>query len=117
MESNWETELWQELWDLLGHDCKRNESPRQRFNRIFREQVGDHPPIPFITKAIRKAYWPLSQLTKFAMPQAGAAPKREDVPLVVVRWRDADFLIDGRRRINRWVEQADIGPHSLLLID
>jgi len=93
-------------------------------NRIWRTHPGidDSMQLPDITlDNVRCSYekWNLSQMA--ALLHAGHVtdknPRMLGFPIVVIRWRGTDYLLDGRRRINHFIRTSDTSVHDILLLE
>lgn len=78
-------------------------------------------PPPVLTReilSVSAAKWPLERLTQLVHPDAHdrSRPKRDDLPILILEWAGAYFLIDGINRINRRIRDRDPGPHDVIVI-
>jgi hypothetical protein len=37
-------------------------------------------------------------------------------PIAVIRWKGVDYLLDGRKRINHWQRNSELGPFDVIVI-
>ena len=61
--------------------------------------------------------WEPERLVTLDRYHARTAPKREDLPIIVVRWDGIEYLIDGTTRINKWEHEKRSEPHEVLVIE
>lgn len=117
--------LWGEFHGLLCHHQKlQDKTPIDAANRIFRKLLrnlgrneADAPSIAENCVVISKVLWTTDDL---------AAAKRMDeidtkseglrCPVVIVESAGILYVIDGRRRVNYWVQQQDASMHAVLLL-
>ena len=55
-------------------------------------------------------------ITRLATKDDTVADKPDKEPIVVLIYKGRRLVIDGRRRINRWIEQKDHTPRRALII-
>jgi hypothetical protein len=64
--------------------------------------------------------WDLSRLWQLILNNPSLATDNDPFsavgPIVVVRLDNAEYLVDGRRRINYWQRKQVVGPHRVLLV-
>ena len=64
---------------------------------------------------VRNEHWPLDRL--LALKRATVRDQPQFFPpIIVLRWFDHDFLIDGTTRVNFWSKFGNVGPHAVLTI-
>jgi hypothetical protein len=101
-----------------GHK-KRNDTPEQTLNRLFRkhlhahkQQIATDPPyLSSGNTIVTMESWATPALRKLAPRSNSRPPQYENFPVVIVRYRDHDCLIDGGSRIHAWHEAGDSGCH------
>jgi hypothetical protein len=93
-------------------------------NRIWRTHPGiaDPSQLPILSlDNVRCSCekWNLAQMK--ALLHAGHLTDQEPrvlgFPIVVIRWRETNYLVDGRRRINHFIRMNDSSPHDILLLE
>ena len=120
---NSESELWDQVWDILGYHAKGQATPQETLLRLIDEQFQVHlrQPIPadLAIEAMkpRREGWTTSDLDKLRRKRerTGVQGDRSQ-PIVVLRWSGQDFLIDGTRRINERVAQQVEGTHPVIVL-
>ncbi len=62
--------------------------------------------------------WPLTRLTELAPPEERERTTPRDMlgPIIIVRLRGQNHLIDGGSRVFVWHEGGDSGPHPVALV-
>lgn len=124
-----------DLWALVGsqldfHRRRPTDTWIDTLNRLWRKnryvmsmdgmlRLPEAPPVltsEMLTVAGEK--WPLEKLTPLVHPDAHdrSRPKRDDLPILILAWAGAHFLIDGINRINRRTRDRDAGPHDVVVI-
>ena len=106
-----------------GHQ-KGNDTPEQTLNRLFCKHLKAHkkdlaadPPWLFsgntiVTMESRAK----PALRELAPRNESRLPQREDLPVVIVRYRGQDCLIDGGSRIHAWHEAGDTSSHPACVV-
>jgi hypothetical protein len=64
---------------------------------------------------VRADLWSLSKLNSLKRSHTRNMPQFFP-PIIVLRWFDRDFLIDGTTRVNFWNWHNNEGPHHVLII-
>lgn len=113
--------LWDELMRLMAHHQKRTDAtPLAALNRIFRELV---PPQfgAFVVdlkscKANREQFsW--EQLSDLVRKDTTAMePSHVGDPIIVVAIENNMYVVDGRRRVNRWVAKRCSGYLEAIVV-
>ncbi len=131
METASDTEAWAQITNQLDfHRRRPTHTWIDTLNRLWRKnrfvmtmdgilRLPEPPPV--LTRemlSVSAAKWPLDQLAPLVHPDAHdrARPKRDDLPILILEWTGAYFLIDGINRINRRVRDRDPGPHDVIVI-
>lgn len=131
MSSGSETELWALVRSELDfHRRRPTHTWIDTLNRLWRKnrfvmtmdgmlRLSEAPPV--LTSGmltVSAAKWPLDKLTPLVHPDAHdrSRPKRDDLPILILEWAGAYFLIDGINRINRRARDRDAGPHDVIVI-
>jgi hypothetical protein len=118
-------ELWFEVCEILKWHNKGSDNCIQTLNRLWRKHVEVRAPdgsilldVPILTEeglTVSIEHWSLDNLLQLRR----AHPRNRPLafpPVVVLRWFDRDFLIDGTTRVNFWAAQGNVGPHAVLVI-
>src|SRR5437762_13334362 len=100
--------LWGQAKDLLRHHQKKktgDHTPIDALNRLFHEAAPKAKSIRLneVNCSIVSESWSTEMLAGLHRKHDRATPKDEDCPILVVRWRCKQYLIDGGNRINKWV--------------
>ena len=106
-----------------GHKM-HNHTPEQTLNRLFRkhlqahkqELAGDPPYLSSDNTVVTMESWAKPALRKLAPRTKSRPPQRVNLPVVIVRYRGQDCLIDGGSRIHAWHEAGDTGCHSACVV-
>ncbi len=116
--------LWGELASVLANHFESDHDCIDTINRLLRKNPwlndsGSTLQIPRTGLRLSVEYrdlerlWPLihaSQVTTSEPHPASGA-------VVVLRWSEREYLMDGRRRINQWKRNGLLGPHRSLLLE
>lgn len=118
------TNLWEELYEVLRHHNISGASCQDTLNRLFRKiphlsERNDLPILSEQTVRVSKESWNIGNLRKLITEKhiTDNIPSKTEPPVVVIRWQNDDYLIDGRRRINQWMRIGKDGTHVVLLIE
>jgi hypothetical protein len=82
------------------------------------KQRGEIPQVSRSFLNVSAESWSLEKLWNLIHPEqfTDVEPNVTNLPVIVLRWNGTDYLMDGRRRINRWKRNESIGPHRVLLV-
>jgi len=116
-------QMWQEVTELMRlHNRERLDIVAQ-LNRIIRKNphLQGLEPLPVISKETTSFVveeWSTLQLMGLLHPkhQTPLDPDSTEPPIIILRWRENDYLIDGRRRINYWLRTANSAAHTVIVI-
>jgi hypothetical protein len=99
--------LWDEMGGWLSFHKKSSETNgTDVLNRVFRQFVQDAP--LFTRDRCRISLVPLFSCDLQRMSRqdyTSGEPRRDDVPLAIVRWNAHDYVVDGRKRANRHIRK------------
>ncbi len=106
-----------------GHQ-QGNDTPKQTLNRLFRKYLAMHkthlaadPPwLSSANAVVTMESWPKPALRELAPRNESRLPKRKDLPVVIIRYRTEDCLIDGGSRIHAWFKAGDAGSHPACVL-
>ncbi len=59
----------------------------------------------------------LSMLVNHQGLKTDKEPHTPSGSVVVVRWDKIDYLMDGRKRINRWIRVGDLVQSSVIVVE
>ena len=102
-----------------------NHTPEQTLNRLFtkhldkhqKEIAGDPPQLTSDSVTVTIEYWLKPELRQLAPEDRTHPPRREDLPVVIVRYHDRNCLIDGGKRIHKWHTAGDKGSHPAYILE
>jgi len=131
MKTGDDTGTWAQVTSQLDfHQRRPTDTWIDTLNRLWRKNrfvmtmdgmLRLPEPPPMLTPgmlSVSAAKWPLEKLVPLVHPDAHdrARPKRDDLPILILEWAGAHFLIDGINRINRRTRDRDAGPHDVIVI-
>lgn len=115
--------LWTMAYAIIRWHNRGQDDCIETLNRLWRSGpwIQDPSVLPMITTTgmhLTLQHWNLKQLTELLHPtqKTSKVPRSTAPPIIVIRWLDKDFLIDGRTRINFWKKNNDNGPHRVIVI-
>ena len=116
-----QSELWSEVSNTLRHHQKKqDETPIDALNRLFREYFPTHLKIPLLnesTTRLQKESRTINELKKVIRRDClTKGPDKIDVSVVLVKWCQNEYLVDGRRRTNLWAGEGSDDPHPVIVI-
>ena len=108
----------------VGHQKKAEHTPEQTLNRLFRKHLdnlkkhlaADPPWLTAENTVMTVECWDKPALRELAPREDSRAPWREDLPVVIIRYRSEDCLIDGGSRIHAWYKVGDTGSHPACVV-
>lgn len=116
---------FEQVCELLqkGHRVG-NDTPEQTLNRLFRKHlnglqkdIADNPPwLSASNTAIVTELWPKPKLRDLARREQSRKPAYLNLPVVIVRYRDRNCLIDGGSRIHHWFLAGEDDDHPACVI-
>ena len=126
MSDKTENELWKQL-DKIFQIGEEGQAPDKtgivKLNRLARKEdsypklmaeIGDVGPAN--SKIEKLTDLSLTDLGKYELCKHGKAqPNREDGPLVVIHWKNINYVVDGTNRINKWNEEGGESPPFALI--
>jgi hypothetical protein len=107
-----------------------NDTPEETLNRLWRKHIDGRVKKyggEFVTAAprcltaentsITSEKWPTDALSKL-FPEDSERPLQgpETAPVIIVRFRKQDCLIDGGRRITKWRRENDTNLHDAFVV-
>lgn len=118
-------QMFEDVCRLLqaGHR-QGNDTPEQTLNRLFRKHLHGHkkdiaadPPwLSDGNTIVTTESWAKLDLRELAPRNESRPPWCEDFPVVIIRYRGRDCLIDGGSRIHAWFEAGDTGSHPACIL-
>ena len=115
-----EPSSWQSICTILRNHIKPGHTCEQTVNRLWTKNVVEYR--PSIAQAASTVYfekWSLDRLWSLIDQKdiTELEPFQANDPPIVVRWKDRDYRIDGRRRINQLKARNDDGLHHVVVLD
>ena len=118
-------ETYEDVCHLLqaGHR-QGNNTPEQTLNRLFRKHLAAHqkdiaadPPwLSSSNTVVTTESRSKPALRELARRSDSRPARHEDFPVVIVRYRGRECLIDGGSRIHAWFEGGDTGDHPACIM-
>lgn len=119
-----ESGLWDELRDIISYHDKPGDDCIETLNRLLHK----HPlatPRHRATRIARDTHhltvevWDPARLWQLIQPSQVTQdpPRSAQDAVIVARFEGADFLIDGRRRINYWKREGLPWERRVLVIE
>lgn len=115
--------LWNEMCDVIKWHNQQHHCCVDTLNRLWRKDpfVKDPNILPTLQKnalQVVEDARSLDQLWGFIHEKrkTDLQPVAIDLAIVLLRWKEEEYLIDGRRRINHWKRQGNLGPHRVLVV-
>jgi hypothetical protein len=112
---------WEEMCRILSNHFEGNDDCEATLNRLIKKGLGAQGTV--ITRQSISIYleqWTLNRLwstIKKDNDVTELVPHREGDPPIIMRWRGADYRLDGRKRINQLHRRLEQGPHAVLIVD
>lgn len=114
---------WEELCSIISHHSKGEPSCEKVLRRLFHKALAFHriderPDLKQSGLTVRREHRQRVALGSLLTEghRTEDEPQMEDRAIVVVVWRGKELLIDGRRRINRWLRTGAAGEHPVLVV-
>jgi hypothetical protein len=117
--------LWILACEVLKWHNKGSDRCIDTLNRLWNkhtevrgkngERLLEVPVLKEEMLSVTAEHWSLSRLAALKRSHARSRPLFFP-PIIVLRWVDREFLIDGTTRVNLWSEQGNVGPHAVLKI-
>ncbi len=108
-----------------GHGA-RSPTPADTLNRLFQKHLRGHQPDlaadpPSLSSdnvVVSVEVWPKEKLWKLAERENSRLPHPlyMHLPVVIVRYRARDCMIDGGSRVNTWHNAGDDGTHPAFVL-
>lgn len=115
--------LWKELCMQMGFHRKGADTDEQTLNRLFCKALApeaktDLPSLTPKTVKISKKRWTAAELKALLTEShhTELEPENSEGAVVVVRWQNKNYLLDGRRRINCWLRSGDASSQYVLFV-
>ena len=119
-----ESELWDELCKIISYHDKPGDGCMETLNRLLRK----HPSVKSRKLSVQIAReshrlsaesWGPDRLWQLILPshKTRDPPRSAQEAVVVARFEGADYLIDGRRRINFWKREGLPWERRVLVIE
>jgi hypothetical protein len=118
-----DADLWEEYQSVLSGHIHPGHDAVDTINRLLRKSpwltaAGTMFQIPRTGLEISQKSWELSQLWPLIHSDQITAqePASLNGAVLLLRWADVNYLIDGRRRVNSWRRHGIPGPHRTLVV-
>ena len=115
--------LFDVVCDLLqkGHRKKPHHTPLDTINRLFHKHLQGKPEIADNPPWLTSQNTLVTQETRSKLDFARLAHPVGDVrdcehPIVIVRYRGVDCLLDGNHRCRAWLASTDMGEHTAYVL-
>lgn len=119
-----ESELWDELRDIIGYHDKPGDDCIETLNRLLHKHPVAKPQhlairIARETHRLSAENWNPDRLWRLIHPSQVThdPPRSAQDAVIVARFDGTDFLIDGRRRINYWKREGLPWERRVLVIE
>jgi hypothetical protein len=116
--------LWEEFREILQRHFAAGHDSIDTINRLLRKnpwltESAKTLQIPKQNLRISEESWEVERLWRLIHPMmiTPAEPARPHGAVLILRSGGAEYLIDGRRRINHWKRSAVVGPHRALVVE
>ena len=118
------SELWDELCKIIGYHAKPGDDCIETLNRLLHKHPSAQPPLLAI-RITRESHrlsvenWDPDRLWNLILPSQVTQdpPRSAQEAVIVVRFAGADYLIDGRRRINFWKREGLPWERRVLVVE
>ena len=117
--------LFQTVCKLLydGHG-KSSEIPEGTLNGLFLQGLSGennygavNPPwLSEKNTTVTIEPWKTEELWKLATRKEDQKPRYANFPVVIVRYKNQNYLIDGVKRVSMWHATGDMAEHSVYII-
>lgn len=117
--------LFQDICELLhkGHNMG-SATAQGTLNRLFIKNISggnkyDAVNPPWLSEEntlVTIETWKKEDLWKLAPRTESRKPRHTNFPVVIVRYKGRDCLIDGGSRVNAWRQAGDTGEHSAYVL-
>ena len=116
-------DLWDELCEVLRFH-RPSDSCEETLNGIWRKNpfIKDQRRLPHLTHnnvRLLRETWSLdrfAELVDHRGLKTDLEPHALTGPIVVVRWAENDYLMDGRKRINHWIRDGGVEQKPVLIV-
>jgi hypothetical protein len=116
--------LWDELRHVMRRHIKAGHDAIDTINRLLRKnpwllESGSTLQIPPENLCISEESWQLDRLwlVLHSSQVVSDEPVTPEGAVVILRWGDQHYLMDGRRRINHWKRVNAAGSHRALVVE
>ncbi len=101
----------------LTADDVLNRFVREHMKRLGRPPEKWPGPLKLDDHPIARESWEMGRLAALTRSHGKREPKREHPPIIVLRLRSEELLMDGTKRINKWEHEKRSKPHEVLVIE
>lgn len=117
-----EEKLWVDVERVLSHHQKQSDAtPIDVLNRLFGEYFKGRQDVVQLSKdscrvRVEKLSWEsLDSIVR--KDKISRTPRHTGDPVVAVSYGGNMYLIDGRRRVNKWVHERRQDPLKVLILE
>ena len=103
-------ELWKEVYSQLKHHQKPgiDRTPLQALNRVLKKvQFSDTPVVDPEKAKISLRNLSRDEVASLRPHHKRSLPVRIRWPIVIVRYREESYIVDGNTRVNWWLASSD----------
>lgn len=119
-----DSELWDELCEIIAFHDKPGDGSMETLNRLLHKHPEASPAL-LSTRITRESHrltaesWDPGRLWKLVLPSQVThdPPRSAQEAVIVARIDGAEYLLDGRRRINYWKREGLPWPRRVLVIE
>lgn len=115
--------LWDAVCAVLCWHNRGNDGCIQTLNRLWRkhpqtQKASSLPVLQLENLSFDLESWSVERLVGLLPPTyvTNKTPRSLAPPVIILRYDQIDYLIDGRTRINYWKRTADTGQHRIIII-
>jgi hypothetical protein len=114
---------FKEACALLQNHQRRQHTPEETLNRLFKKHLIGRPEIlvgaPWLTEDNTELRIETKSKQEFVdLPLKQDGPGRDvDCPILIVRYRGVDCLLDGSHRCRAWRQSGDESEHAACVLE
>ena len=102
---------------LIGREHPGLEDPDDFLawvNQVIKIRHGEM--LPITGAIVFDSLWTTEECASIRKTNGNINPRRPDEPIIVLRGLKYDYLLDGNRRINTWIETNDQDLHEVWIV-
>jgi hypothetical protein len=115
--------LWDEMCEAMKWHNHEHHCCIDTVNRLLQKhpRAKERGEIPHVARGslnVAEESWELDRLWGLIHETqiTDVVPNSTGPAIVVLRWKGVEYLMDGRRRINGWKRNGNLGPHRVLVL-